>query len=225
MTALLRIARALDSVTRTIGKLIGWIMLPLIFVIMFDVITRKIDYTRILFAGYTADSGVSVSTILQDLQWHFHGALLLLTFGFGYLANAHVRVDVFRELLQRRTQAWLELVGLIILGIPFIFLMIYYSVDMTYLSFTQGEGSESLTGIGQRWIIKSGLVIGFIILLFAVVATIIRLCALLFGDPVQHHEALDTLEIFTDDHEELKAARLEAERQLQQTAASSGKGL
>jgi TRAP-type mannitol/chloroaromatic compound transport system permease small subunit len=203
---------------RTIGKLIGWIMLPLIAVIMFDVVTRKLDVTRLYFAEYTAQSGYSVSTILQDMQWHFHGALLMLTFGFGYLANAHVRVDVFRELLQRRTQGWLELVGLIVCAIPFLILMINYSFDMTVLAFHQGEGSESMTGIGQRWIIKSAVVIGFVILMAAVIATLIRLVAYLFGNEAQQQEALDGLEIFADDHDELEAARLEAERALQESA-------
>lgn len=215
---MLNLARILDLCARTIGKTVGWIVLPLIFVIMFDVVTRKLDFTRLLFAGFTAESGVSVSTILQDLQWHLHGILLLLTFGFGYLANAHVRVDVFREMLQRRTQGWLELIGLLVLAVPFLVLMIKFSIDMTALSYHQGEGSESLTGIGQRWFIKSFLVIGFALALVAVVATGIRLVGFLFGGPAQQQEALDGLEIFADDHDELEAARLAAEEALAKTA-------
>ncbi len=220
MTSLLRLAGLLDSLARAIGKTVGWIMLPLIFVIMFDVVTRKLDFTRLLFAGYTAESGVSVSTILQDLQWHFHGVLLLLTFGFGYLANAHVRVDVFREMLPRRTQGWLELFGLTLMAVPFLILMINYSFDMTALSFKQGEGSESLTGIGQRWFIKSFLVIGFGLALVAVVATGLRLVGYLLGNEAAQREALDKLEIFTGDQDELDAARLAAERALAQSAGA-----
>jgi len=216
MGTLLNLARGLDGITRWVGKTIGWIMVPLILVIMFDVITRKLDFTRLLFASYTAHSGVSVSTILQDLQWHFHGALLMLTLGYGYLENAHVRVDVFRELLERRKQAWIEFLGLILLAIPFLILMIKYSFDMTALSYHQGEGSESLTGIGQRWFIKSFMVIGFSIAMFAVIATLIRVGAYLFGTQFQQEEALDGLEIFADDHEELEAARQAAERALRE---------
>lgn len=222
MTSLLRLAGLLDSLARAIGKTVGWIMLPLIFVIMFDVITRKLDFTRLLFAGYTAESGVSVSTILQDLQWHFHGVLLLLTFGFGYLANAHVRVDVFREMLPRRTQGWLELFGLIVMAVPFLVLMISYSFDMTALSFQQGEGSESLTGIGQRWFIKSFLVVGFGLALVAVIATGLRLVGYLFGNEATQREALDKLEIFTGDQDELDAARLAAEQALARSAGADG---
>lgn len=208
-------AQVLDTIARSIGKRIGWIILPLIAVIMFDVITRKIDVTRIYFSGFTMEYGISVSTILQDLQWHFHGALLMLTFGFGYLSNAHVRVDVFRELFRHRVQASLELWGLIILAIPFLVLMINYSIDITVLSFNQGEGSESMTGLGQRWFIKSAMIVGFAIALMAVIATLVRLIGFLFGSDEDKESARHSLAIFADEARELEAARLEAERALQ----------
>lgn len=148
--------------------------------------------------------------------------LLLLTFGFGYLANAHVRVDVFREMLPRRIQGWLELFGLIVMAVPFLVLMISYSFDMTALSFKQGEGSESLTGIGQRWFIKSFLVIGFGLALVAVVATGLRLVGYLLGNEATRREALDKLEIFTGDQDELDAARLAAEQALARSAGADG---
>jgi TRAP-type mannitol/chloroaromatic compound transport system permease small subunit len=219
MGGLLSLANGLDRVARGIGRTVGWAMIPLILVIMFDVVTRKIDFTRLLFATYTAESGISVSTILQDMQWHIHAVLLMLTFGFGYLANAHVRVDVFRELLPKRKQAWIELVGLVVLGVPFVILMMVYSFDMVALSFHQGEGSESLTGIGKRWIVKSVMIIGFTVLMMAFIATIIRLCAYLFGSQFQQDEGSGGLEIFAGDAKELEEARRQAERALLEESA------
>jgi len=216
MGALLSVAGLLDRIARSIGKTVGWIMIPLIVVIVFDVITRKLDFTRLLFAGYTATSGVSVSTILQDLQWHFHAVLLMMSFGFAYLDNAHVRVDVFRELLPRRPQAWIEVFGLVVFGFPFLVLMIWYSFQMTELSYHQGEGSESMTGIGQRWFIKSFMLWGFIVTMMAVLATLFRLIAYLFGGADAQEEALEGLEIFAGENEELAAARRLAEEALKQ---------
>jgi len=218
MGALLNVANLFDRIARWIGQTIGWIMIPLILVIIFDVVTRKLDFTRLLFAGFTAESGYSVSTILQDLQWHFHAMLLMMTFGFGYLANAHVRVDVFREMLQRRSQAWIEVFGLLLCGFPFLVLMIYYSFQMTQLSYFQGEGSESLTGIGQRWFIKSFLLWGFIVTMMAVLATLFRLLAFLFGNDDARDQAVEGLAIFADDQGELEAARRAAEEAARRAA-------
>lgn len=221
MGALLRAAGALDRIARFVGKLAGWMIIPLIAVIMFDVVTRKIDITRLYFSDFSIEYGYSISTILQDLQWHFHAVLLLLTFGLAYLANAHVRVDIFREMASRRGQAWIELVGLVVLAIPFLSLMIYYSFLLAELSYQQGEGSESLTGIPERWFIKSFMGTGFVVLMLAVLATVVRLAALLFGGEAEKAQALDGLEIFADDHEELERARLAAERALRENGGST----
>ncbi|MFK7941562.1 MAG: TRAP transporter small permease subunit [Paracoccaceae bacterium] len=198
MGALLNIAGVFDSISRGVGKFASWLIIPLIFLIMFDVITRKIDMIKEASAEITITHGFSVSFILQDLQWHFHGALLLLTFGFGYLMNTHVRVDIFRENVSRRSQVWVETCGLIICAIPFLLLMIYFSYVMASSSFAQGEGSESQVGLGWRWIIKSFLIWGFIIAILAAIATLFRCFAYLYGDYDQQAQAEDELQFFTD---------------------------
>lgn len=201
----------MDGFARWIGQAIGWLMLPLIFTIMFDVITRKLDYTSNISAELTMELGYSISTILQDLQWHYHGAILLLSFGFGYLANAHVRVDVFRELLNRRSQGWLEFVLLIVLALPFLIVVIVYSWTLFEISWLQNEGSESMIGVGWRWFIKFFMVFGLVVLLSAVLATLVRLGVYLFGDDYDSQAAEEKLQIFADDQAALEAARKLAE--------------
>jgi len=223
MDALLNISALFDRIARWSGKTIGWLMLPLIAVIMFDVVTRKLDYTRLWFSDFTVEYGYSISTIMQDLQWHFHAAILMISFGFGYLANAHVRVDVFRELLPQRTQAWNEFVLLIFLGIPFLAMMIWYGWDLFEISFWQNEGSDSMTGLDYRWFIKFFVPLGFIIAMMATLATLFRLAAYLFGDAAQKAEAKDKLEIFADDGGALEEARLEAERILREEAEAAAR--
>ena len=217
MGLLLRIASVFDSIARNAGRISSWIVLPLIFTIMFDVITRKIDYTRLYFSDLSIQyGGFSVSTILQDMQWHFHAVLMMMTFGIGYLANAHVRVDIFRELLSKTKQAWIEIIGLLVLAIPFAVVMIDESWQLTELAYSQGEGSESLTGIGKRWIIKSFVLIGFSVLLLAILTTLFRCFAFVFGSKEQRIEANKGLLIFPEDAGELEAARLAAERALEE---------
>ncbi len=223
MDALLNTSALFDRIARWSGKTVGWLMLPLIAVIMFDVITRKIDYTRLWFSDFTVTYGYSLSTIMQDLQWHFHAMILMLSFGYGYLANAHVRVDVFRELLPEKTQAWMEFSLLILLAFPFMLMMIVYGWDLFTLSWFQGEGSDSMTGIDFRWAIKFFVPLGFVIAMLATLATLFRLYAYLFGDAAQKAEAKDKLEIFADDGGGLAEARAEAERILREEAEKAAR--
>ncbi len=195
MSSLLRVAGVLDFIPRTLGRWAGWLILPLIFVIMFDVTTRKIDFFRIgmsELSWYWLIEPIK----LQDMEWHLHGVLLLMSFGLGYLTNSHVRVDIFRELLPRRKQAWVELWGLLIMAIPYGILITYFAWKFVALSYSQGEGSESLTGIPHRYIVKSFTVIGFVLLLSACVATALRIWVYLFGDESHKEQALGVLEIF-----------------------------
>ncbi len=200
MKAALNIASVLARWSRNAGQAMAWLIVPLVFIIMFDVVTRKVDFIRLYFSEFSIEYGYSVSTILQDLEWHIHGVILLMTFGFGYLANAHVRVDVFREHIHPRKQAWLELIGLLVMAVPFLFLMGWQSWILLAVSFHQGEGSESLTGIPWRYVIKSFMIIGVVVLSMAVVATLCRLIAYLFGSREEHEEAKDSLEIFNYEH-------------------------
>ncbi len=219
MGFLLNLANVLDRIARSVGKAAGWIILLLIFVIMFDVITRKVDVIRLYFSDFTIEYGYSVSAILQDLKWHLHGVLLLLTFGFGYLMNTHVRVDIFRENFSRRGQAWAEFLGLTLMALPFMLLMLFFAWRFAAISWHQGEGSESMTGIPWRYVVKSFMFIGFCVATVAILATLGRLIAYLFGSPDAKRSAHQALAIFA--HEDPAAKAMEEARVATERAAHS----
>lgn len=217
MGSLLNLAGKLDGFARWCGKTAGWIILPLIFVIVFDVFTRKVDAIRLYFSDFSINYGYSVSTILQDLEWHFHGVLLLLTFGYGYLMNAHVRVDIFRENLNRQKQAWFEFWALVIMAIPFLVVMLWYTTNFVVISFHQGEGSESMTGIPWRYVIKGFMPLGILILLLSAIATLVRLIVYLYGPPDEKEAAHAAMSIFA--HEDPASRALEEARAAAERAA------
>lgn len=197
MEALHKTSLALERVAVFIGKAASWLIVPLVFIIMIDVITRKIQWIKEASADITVEYGFSISFIAQDLEWHVHGVLLLMTFGYAYLYNAHVRVDIFRELAGRRRQAWIELIGLIFAMI-FLYYMIRFSWDFTVASYNQGEGSESMVGLGNRFIIKSFLVWGFGLTFIAALAMFLRSIVFLFGNEVVSRDAERAIPYFTD---------------------------
>lgn len=198
MKELVFISKKLDAVTVGLGKLAGWLILPIIALIMFDVVTRKIEFFRVGMSELSWYYLIAPIKI-QDMQWHLHGALLLMSFGFGYVMNAHVRVDIFRERLTALSQAKLELAGLFIMALPYIAVLLYNSFIFVEVSYAQNEGSESLTGIPMRYIIKSFTIFGFTLALLAVVSTILKLCAYIFGDQQARDSAVEELKIFAID--------------------------
>lgn len=131
---------------RAVAKLCGWLLLVLMAVILYDVIGRRFFATG--------------SFKLQELEWHLHGAIAVLCFGYAYIENAHVRIDLVSQHLRRNTRLWIEIFAILAFLIPFMALLVWYGYDFTLRSFQRGEGSPGGVGLSHRWIIKSAIPIG-----------------------------------------------------------------
>lgn len=182
MHALLKISDILDAIGRRIGQVGAWMILPMILIIVYDVITRKITVVQQFVLNSALNDFIS-PTKLQEAEWHLHAVIFLLAYGLAYLNGTHVRVDLWRETRTDRTKAWVEVAALLVLGIPYVCVLIWASVNLAHTSFLQGEGSSAMTGIPHRWIIKSFVPLGAGVLLMALTATLIRLGLFLGGSP------------------------------------------
>lgn len=167
MERLTRFCDRLDAIVAGIGRIAAWASVALMIVIVFDVITR-----RFFVLG---------STKLQEFEWHLHTILFALCLGWAYLSDAHVRIDLVREKLSPRAQRWIEVIGILLFLVPYSLLIIYYGYDFVLRSFLQGETSASATGLGYRWLIKSMIPVGFVLLLVAGFVVLVRKLVALFG--------------------------------------------
>ena len=149
-----RMRRAVDR----IGRFGAWMIVPLVLITVMDVSIRKVGLFQIMLIenfGRIFDS-----TVLQELEWHFHTGLFALVLGYGYIWNTHVRVDLVREHLHFRKKAWLEFLGLTFFLIPYTCIVVYFAFIYAMDSYAMNEISASTVGLTHRWIIKSVLVVG-----------------------------------------------------------------
>jgi TRAP-type mannitol/chloroaromatic compound transport system permease small subunit len=178
MRGLLGLADGMERIVIAIGRAGAWLSVPLILVIMFDVITRKIQWTQQLILNSWLHDYIS-STKLQEWEWHLHTVLFLLALGFAYSRNAHVRVDLLREKLPSRTQVWIELIGCLFFLLPYVLVVLYFAWDFVVQAYVSNEVSSAMTGLGRRWIIKSFLLLGLGLALLAGLAMLLRTVAYL----------------------------------------------
>jgi TRAP-type mannitol/chloroaromatic compound transport system permease small subunit len=171
---LAKTADAIDRFVMAIGRASTWLALPLAAVIIFDVVTR-----RFLVLG---------STKLQELEWHLHAVLFMFCVGFAYIVNAHVRIDLFRDKLSERGKSWIEVFGCVVFAIPYIALLLFLSIGAAWDSYLVGESSSAGTGLTHRWIIKSCMSFGFLLLLLACISVCFRHILLLFAPPALARE-------------------------------------
>jgi len=167
MTKLLSLAQALIRVTDFFGKIGAWLILPMMAVILFDVIMR-----------HWFNVG---STMLQELEWHLHGALFLLAMAWAYNKNSHVRIELLSEKLNNNVRLYIEVIGIIIFLIPYVLVFIHFGYDYFSLSLANNEVSASQTGLAARYIIKGIMVFGFLLLGLSGVARLLSIIPALAG--------------------------------------------
>jgi len=163
-----------------LGQLSAWLMLPLVGVILFDAVCRKF-LRKTTFAIETGLHHLMNSPVLQDSEWHMHAILFLVAIGYAYAYNAHVRLDIFRPRLGVKGRLWVEICGGVFLLVPFLSVLIYFGWDFFLSAWVTDEGTSVLIGIGNRWFIKSFVMIGFSLLLLSAISLIIRLAIRLWG--------------------------------------------
>lgn len=172
---------AIDGAINRIGRVVSWLWLGLLIVIVLNVTLRYVfGEGRVEF---------------EEIQWHLYSAGFLLGLSYAYSGDNHVRVDVIHERLPPRRKAWVELYGILLLLLPFITLILVFSVPFVVDSFRFGEVSQAPGGLPYRWIVKAMLPLGFALLLFATLARLHRVWAFLFlQPPATNNPTQDTAE-------------------------------
>jgi TRAP-type mannitol/chloroaromatic compound transport system permease small subunit len=163
------LSRRIDAFLGRLEAAVSWVWLLLLAVIVVNVVARyAFGEGRIEF---------------EELQWHLYSVGFLVGIAAAVAVDVHVRVDVVRERFSPRTKAWIELYGLLLLFLPFVTLVLVYSVPFVALAYQSGEVSVSAGGLPYRWIIKGALGAGFALLGLAGVSRLLRVSAFLFGAP------------------------------------------
>ena len=174
-----KFSQNLSHFVNRVGKLSTFFIIPLVLITMWDVICRKLVWIQIWLVENLGR--IFESTLLQELEWHFHTALFLMVLGYGFTHNRHVRVDFIRENLKFRNKVWIDFLGTTILMLPWICVLIYFSFIYVRESFIINEVSASLVGLSHRWVIKSFLIAGFLLSLLSGIAVWLQTFILLFG--------------------------------------------
>lgn len=163
------ISEVLDGLLRHLGNFASWFWLVIVGVIIWAVVGR-----------YAFGQG---SVTLEEVQWHISGAVWLVGLSYTVVHDAHVRVDVLHERFSLRTQTWIELLGILVLLLPFLVISLWECIPYFWSSYLQNERSQAPAGLPARWALKFFLPLAFGLLIVAAVSRLSRCTALLFGVP------------------------------------------
>ncbi|WP_324732948.1 TRAP transporter small permease subunit [Pseudomonas paeninsulae] len=164
-----RLSWRLNRLIVAIGQASAWLWLAVLLVVLSNVFSRFV-----LARG---------SIALEELSWHLFGAAMMLALAYAVVRDDHVRVDVLREKFSLRLQAQIELAGIVLLALPVIGLMIDSLIPYAYTAFIYQEHSQAPSGLPYRFLFKSVLPLGLILVAIALVSRASRCSTLLFNFP------------------------------------------
>ena len=156
---MLRAAKALEAIVRTIGATLSWAALaPMIVFAALEPVSRWLDAQALPF-GEAATSAFF--------------ALTMLSFGYAYVAGAHVRLDFFSVRFAPRTRAAIELGGVLLIVLPLCLVVIADGTQSAWRSLQQGEHWGG-TALALQWLVRGCVALGFLLLLLAGIAAALR---------------------------------------------------
>ena len=166
MTPFLSMSRLIDQISTWVGKLTMWLILATTLISAGNALVRKIFNQS--------------SNGLLEIQWYLFAAVFMLGAGYGFLKNSHVRIDFISSKLSERARNWVDVLGILLVLLPFCAIGIALGWPFFMQAFTSGEISTNAGGL-IRWPVYLMMPLGFGLLWLQGVSELIKRLAFLKG--------------------------------------------
>lgn len=151
MQILEKFVNFVDGLSDKIGHLVGWITTLMVLIVFYDTVMR-----------YAFNKG---NVALQELEWHLFAIIFLIGAAYTLKESGHVRVDILYVNLSKKTQAWIDFLGVFVLLIPFSVMVILSTKGFIMNSWAIREISPDPGGLPARYILKAMIPLGFSLLI------------------------------------------------------------
>ena len=159
-----------------VGQWIAWLVLAAVVVSSVNAVVRK---------AFNMSSNAFL-----EIQWYFFSAVFLLCAGYTLLRNEHVKIDVVLHLWKKRTQIWIDIIGIVFFLFPFALSVVYLSWPLFVTALQTGEMSQNAGGL-IRWPVYALVPLGFALLFIQGISELIKRFAFLKGliaDPTMRQQ-------------------------------------
>ena len=177
MAALLTLSRWIDRISEFVGRWVAWLVLAAVLISALNAAVRKAFNTS--------------SNAYLEIQWYLFAAVFLLAAGYTLLRQEHVKIDVISGRFSKRTQIWIDIIGLAAFVLPLVWTVIRLSLPLVIRAYEMNEYSQNAGGL-IRWPVFALLPLGFLLLGIQAVSELIKRVAFLRGlipDPTQKGQA------------------------------------
>jgi TRAP-type mannitol/chloroaromatic compound transport system permease small subunit len=159
------LADRIDRLNVAIGRAVAWLVLAVV-VLQFALVVA-----RYLF-------GLG-SVWLTETVIYAHATLFMLAAAWTLHASGHVRVDIFYADASARTRARVDLIGALLLLLPFMVVLLWLSVPYAARSWAIFEHSQEASGLPLIFVLKTLIPLFALLMALQGIAQAIRAAAAL----------------------------------------------
>ena len=142
---------SINTVNEWIGRSISWLTLAMVITTFFIVILR-----------YVFDIGWIA---LQESVSYMHAIIFMLGSAYTLKHNEHVRVDILYQRCTKKTQAWIDCIGTVVLLLPVTCFIIWSSWEYVTDSWEIHESSRNSGGLPGVFLLKSTIILMAVLLI------------------------------------------------------------
>jgi TRAP-type mannitol/chloroaromatic compound transport system permease small subunit len=176
--SLSKIAAYLAGINELLGRALAWLTL-LMVLITFAVVVLRYGFNL----GWIG---------MQESVSYLHALVFMLGAGYAFKHEAHVRVDIFYRNFSPRRQAWINLLGNLLLLIPFTVFILVNSFDYVAASWRIHEASSETGGLPYIYLLKTVIpAMAVVLLLQAVANSLENLVTLISGQSASHDSEVE----------------------------------
>ena len=150
----------IDLVSKWIGNIVCWIMIPLIFSMVYEVLARKLFLAPTVWA--------------YDMSRFLYGALFMLGAGYALSKGLHIRADFLYRDFKIKTQGIIDTTLYVLFYFPGLLFFFYMTTGFVGESIMRSEKGMDTSWMPYLWPIKSCLWFGILFLLIQGISEVLK---------------------------------------------------
>jgi TRAP-type mannitol/chloroaromatic compound transport system permease small subunit len=157
--ALVRVIRGIDTVSDWSGRIAGWLVIPLILVMAWEIAVRYV--AKPTFWAF-------------DLSYMLYGALFMMGAAYTLHRGSHIRTDFLYQMWPVKVQASVDAFCYLFLFFPGIAVFFWLSIDFAVVSWRREERSMSSAWMPYLYPLKTVLPVALGLLLLQGIAEFLK---------------------------------------------------
>jgi len=177
-----KIIQILEAVSEVAGRWTSWLVLLLVILTLIVAVPRyllsnetflSLNLLSLDWEAIRNGYGQMVNALGDSIQY-VHAIIFMVGVSYAMKHNDHVRIDIFYRNLSTRGQAWVNIIGCLLLFYPTFIFLLLMSWDYVLNSWAIGEASSRPGGLPFIYLLKSLLLIMPIMMMIQGTAWLLR---------------------------------------------------